>query len=177
MPARWQDYAMAIEKEILRGELLSKRPHSSVGLTKQLLTLVQKLNPKTLATYSPMATEPDISEFNRLIASSLNLVFPKVVGENLIFASGGLSPGKFSIPEPTGEEQQAIDLMLVPALAVDQSGNRLGKGKGFYDRYLQNRHFPRYAVVFDEEVLDAIPTQLHDQRMSGFVTPSRLIHF
>ena len=67
--------------------------------------------------------------------------------------------------------------MLVPAIAVDQSGNRLGKGKGFYDRYLQNRHFPRYAVVFDEEVLDAIPTQLHDQRMSGFVTPSRLIHF
>jgi 5-formyltetrahydrofolate cyclo-ligase len=53
----------------------------------------------------------------------------------------------------------------------------LGKGKGFYDRYLQNRHFPRYAVVFDEEVLDQIPAQLHDQRMSGFVTPTRVVSF
>ena len=177
MPARWQDYAMAIEKEILRGELLAKRPHSSEGLTRQLLTLIQKINPQTLASYSPMATEPDISEFNRLIAKSLNLVFPKVIGDDLVFARGELAPGKFSIDEPTGEAQEQIDLMLVPALAVDQRGNRLGKGKGYYDRYLQNRHFPRYAVVFDEEVLEDIPAQLHDQRVSGFVTPSRLIHF
>jgi 5-formyltetrahydrofolate cyclo-ligase len=177
MPARWQDYAMAIEKEILRGELLSKRPHSSEGLTRQLLALVQKLNPQTLATYSPQPTEPDASEFNRLISKSLNLVFPKVVSEDLVFAGGELTRGKFSIEEPTGAVQQEIDLMLVPALAVDQSGNRLGKGKGFYDRYLQNRHFPRYAVVFDEEVLDQIPAQLHDQRMSGFVTPTRVVTF
>ncbi|MEY3384103.1 MAG: hypothetical protein RLZZ212_690, partial [Actinomycetota bacterium] len=40
-----------------------------------------------------------------------------------------------------------------------------------------NRHFPRYAVVFDEEVLDQIPAQLHDQRMSGFVTPTRVVTF
>ncbi len=177
MPARWQDYAMAIEKEILRGELLSKRPHSSEGLTRQLLALVQKFNPQTLATYSPQPTEPDVSEFNRLISKSLNLVFPKVKGEDLVFAGGELTPGKFSIEEPTGAVQQEIDLMLVPALAVDHSGNRLGKGRGFYDRYLQNRHFRRYAVVFDEEVLDQIPAQLHDQRMSGFVTPTRVVTF
>ncbi len=177
MPARWQDYAMAIEKEILREQLLAKRPHSSEGLTQQLLALIQKLNPATLATYSPLPKEPDVSEFNRLIANSLNLVFPKVIGEDLVFAAGELATGKFSIKEPTGLAQEKIDLMLVPALAVDQNGNRLGKGKGYYDRYLHSRHFPRYAVVFDEEVLDQIPEQLHDQRMSGFVTPTRVVTF
>lgn len=136
---------MAIEKEILREQLLAKRPHSSAGLTQHLLALIQKLNPATLATYSPLPTEPDVSEFNRLIANSLNLVFPKVIGEDLVFAAGELAPGKFSIEEPTGMAQEKIDLMLVPALAVDQNGNRLGKGKGYYDRYLHSRHFPRYA--------------------------------
>jgi len=177
MPARWQDYAMAIEKEILRGQLSAKRPHSSEGLTEQLLALIQKLNPQTLATYSPLPSEPDVSQFNRLIGISLNLVFPKVVADELIFAGGELAPGKFAIAEPTGRAQEEIDLMLVPALAVDKLGNRLGKGRGFYDRYLQNRHFPRYAVVFDEEVLDHLPTGPHDQRMSGFVTPTRVVHF
>lgn len=168
---------MAIEKEILRRQVLAIRPHSSEGLSQQLLALVQKLNPQTLASYSPLPQEPDVSEFNRLVATSLNLVFPKVVGEDLVFAGGELAEGKFKIQEPTGKTQEEIDLMLVPALAVDFSGNRLGKGQGYYDRYLQNRHFPRYAVVFDEEVLDALPAQAHDQRMSGFVTPTRLVTF
>jgi 5-formyltetrahydrofolate cyclo-ligase len=168
---------MAIDKEILRELLLAKRPHSSEGLTQRLLALVEKLNPQVLATYSPLSTEPDVTEFNRLIASRVNLAFPKVVGEELIFAQGPLVTSKFSIAEPTGEEIERIDLMLVPAMAVDIRGNRLGKGMGYYDRYLARHHLPRYAVVFDEEIVRQLPIGAHDQRISGFVTPNRLVRF
>ena len=66
-----------------------------------------------------------------------------------------------------------IDLILVPALAVDRSGNRLGKGKGFYDRFLAECNHPKLiAVVFDDEVFDSIPTEPFDKPVDGVVTPS-----
>ncbi len=70
------------------------------------------------------------------------------------------------------------DLILVPALAVDKVGNRLGKGKGYYDRALAAvSGIPKYAVVFDSEVLPAIPAESHDVWMTGAVTPTAIHHF
>jgi 5-formyltetrahydrofolate cyclo-ligase len=68
-------------------------------------------------------------------------------------------------------------LVLVPALAVDHRGNRLGKGRGFYDRFLAGFSGPCYAVVFDEELLEDVPVDSHDRRVSGVVTPSRTFDF
>jgi 5-formyltetrahydrofolate cyclo-ligase len=63
-------------------------------------------------------------------------------------------------------------------LAVDKSGNRLGKGKGFYDRALaQVQGIAKYAVVFDSEILDSIPTESHDVWVTGAVTPTAIHHF
>lgn len=168
---------MGIEKEMLRKKLQSLRPHSSQGLTEQLEKLIALHNPKTLASYNPTSTEPDVSDFNSQAAKTIKLVFPKVVLEDLVFCSGPVSEGKFGILEPQGEEVGEIDLMIIPALAVDKLGNRLGKGKGFYDRYLSNKQGLVYAAVFDSEVLDALPVDSHDVKVSGFVTPSKLVTF
>ena len=86
--------------------------------------------------------------------------------------------GKFGLSEPTGlqAEISAIDLVLVPALAVDLEGNRLGKGKGFYDRALLGPTQENlYAVVFDSEVLPQVPSEPHDQQVTGIITPTRAI--
>jgi 5-formyltetrahydrofolate cyclo-ligase len=177
MPARWQDYAMENPKEALREKLQSLRPRSSAGLTEQLRKLVEKLSPANIASYQPMAAEPDTSEFNAWAEGRFQLVYPRVIGETLEFAPGPLSLGRFGISEPMGKRVDQIDLVLVPALAIDRKGNRLGKGKGFYDRFLPGFDGIAYAVVFDEEVLDTIPVEEHDQTIAGVITPNRTIVF
>ncbi len=168
---------MEISKEALRKKLQSLRPHSSVGLTQQLSQLIEKLQPTTIASYQPLPAEPDVTEFNELAANNFHVVFPKVVADSLEFARGPVQPGQFGIPEPLGQRVDSIDLVLVPALAIDGQGNRLGKGKGFYDRFLANYQGACYAVVFDEEVLQSIPTESHDRRVDGVITPKRTIVF
>lgn len=67
-----------------------------------------------------------------------------------------------------------IEVVLVPALAVDRSGVRLGKGGGWYDRALQSLTAPKVAVVYDNEIFPAhtLPKESHDVNMDGVVTPS-----
>jgi 5-formyltetrahydrofolate cyclo-ligase len=73
----------------------------------------------------------------------------------------------------------SADLVLVPALAVDRSGHRLGRGGGSYDRAL-TRVTPGQtvlAVVHDDEVLDAVPFETHDRLVDGALTPTEVLRF
>lgn len=91
---------------------------------------------------------------------------------------GGLRPARFGIPEPTGPHLSPAAVawattILVPALAVDRRGVRLGRGAGYYDRTLpEARPDARLiAVVRDEELLDHLPEEPHDRRMGWALTP------
>ena len=163
-------------KAELRKRHADARPLSSAGLTDQLKNLVDSLEPKVIASYVPLKSEPDTGDFNQSGGARLKIVFPRVVGSDLEFATGDLSPAELGIREPDGEAiaLSDIDVFLVPALAVDSSGNRLGKGKGFYDRCLkQVTSATVIAVVFDQEVLEKVPSEEFDQRVDGILTPSR----
>ncbi|MDA8550048.1 5-formyltetrahydrofolate cyclo-ligase [Aquiluna sp.] len=164
-------------KKELRAQLTEARPHSAEGLTEQLAAIFSSSGAKTIASYVPLANEPDVSEFNRLAAQSTNLVLPRIMGDSLEFASGEQVQGPFGIYQPSGEavELASIELMLVPALAVDEKGNRLGKGKGFYDRVLGSFRGLSVAVVFDGEVIEAVPSESHDQRVAMIATPLRTL--
>ena len=165
------------DKQELRRSLSQARPQNSQGLTEQLLRLVRETEASTIASYSPMDAEPDVRNFNAQVQEIAQLLLPRIIGEDLEFASGPLSPGPFGILQPEGVTVplQTIDLMIVPALAVDSAGNRLGKGRGFYDRVLERYHGASVAVVFDSEVLESVPHEPHDQKISAIVTPSRTI--
>lgn len=165
-------------KAALRKRLLAARPHDSAGLTEQLVKVLEETSPQRLASFIPLAGEPQIGEFNNLAAKDLDIFFPKINSDELVFASGELHPGPLGIMEPQGPETKELDIVLVPALAVDLAGNRLGRGKGFYDRTLGK--FPaarKLAVVFDSEVLEYVPTDHWDEKLHGVVTPSRTIWF
>ena len=164
-------------KQELRKKLLASRPHSSQGLTQQLINILVETNAKTIASYSPLPTEPDVAEFNRLAGSSARVVYPRVSGETLEFAAGEKLAGALGILEPSGPAVALsdIELMLVPALAVDRAGNRLGKGKGFYDRVLDSFRGLRVAVVFEGEIVESVPHEMHDQRVGMVVTPSQTV--
>ena len=168
-------------KSEIRQRSISARPQSSAGLAANLVRLVMELNIKVIASYQPLATEPDVSDFNAwALAMGKTLLLPRIVGDELEFSTGSLELGSHGILEPTGDaiDLATAELILLPALAVDGSGNRVGKGKGYYDRALSDvSGIPKYAVVFDSEILPAIAVEEHDVWMTGAVTPTAIHHF
>ncbi|MEY3561444.1 MAG: hypothetical protein RL068_596 [Actinomycetota bacterium] len=140
-----------------------------------------ELGAESIASYAANSSEPDTTDFNQWCLSlGKRLLLPRVIGENLEFASGTLSTGSFGLMEPEGDAQPlgSVDLILLPALAVDRTGVRLGKGKGFYDRALRSiSGIPLYAVVFDSEIFAELPYEPHDKKVTGAITPTAIHHF
>ncbi len=62
-------------------------------------------------------------------------------------------------------------------MAVDIRGNRIGKGKGYYDRALDDSKVKTIAVVFDEEILLEVPSEPHDRKVTAAISPSKLLWF
>jgi 5-formyltetrahydrofolate cyclo-ligase len=92
-----------------------------------------------------------------------------------------LATGKFGILEPTlGAVRPAaaeeIDVVLVPGLAFDETGNRLGHGLGYFDRLLRQISGMKIALAFNFQILDEVPAEAHDVRMDFIVTETRVVN-
>lgn len=92
-----------------------------------------------------------------------------------------LAEGRFGIPEPKPEsvrpvETSRLQAMLVPGLAFDETGNRLGRGTGYFDRLLRDVRGAKIALAYDFQILNEVPTTDHDVRMDFIVTETRLIN-
>jgi 5-formyltetrahydrofolate cyclo-ligase len=116
---------------------------------------------QTIASYFSYRDEPDTHALNlHLISLGKNLLLPRINGESLEWVQWDGSAEQISsqslIPEPIGEaftDTNAIDVVLVPALAMDQAGYRLGQGKGFYDRALKDLSAFTIGIIFPHELL------------------------
>jgi 5-formyltetrahydrofolate cyclo-ligase len=144
--------------------------------------------PDTVAGYVGVGGEPPTGPLLDLLARRGARVLLPVVrpGGALDWATGAaeLVVGPLGLREPAGpylgaDAVREAGLVLVPALAVDRAGHRLGRGGGYYDRALAA--LPRttllVAVVFDDEVLDEVPVEDHDRRVHAALTPSGLLRF
>lgn len=89
-----------------------------------------------------------------------------------------LVPGQFRIPEPPPTAPcvalNELDLVLVPGVAFDRAGRRLGRGRGFYDRLLAEISGIKCGVAFDWQILPELPAEPHDITMDYLLTPSEL---
>jgi 5-formyltetrahydrofolate cyclo-ligase len=87
--------------------------------------------------------------------------------------------GKFGVREPAATcaeiSLEKFDLVLVPGMAFDLSGNRLGRGKGFYDRLLAEASGVKCGVCHDFQLLEKIPAEAHDTQVDFIFTPSRCV--
>ena len=139
---------------------------------------------RTLAAFVPDAIEPGHGRlpavYTQLGARVLLPVVPKD-GSELAWAvdTGRLAPGRFGLLEPVGPRLGptaigAADVVVVPALSVDRSGARLGRGGGYYDRALPyvRPGALMVAVVFDDEFVDELPVEPHDRPVTAVVTPT-----
>jgi len=98
-------------------------------------------------------------------------VWPRIEGDRMVFREGPLEPGRFDIPAPTGRERQP-EVILVPGLAFDRRGHRLGYGRGYYDRALAAcPEALRIGLCHSFQVVEALPEEAHDQPVDHLVTP------
>ena len=134
-----------------------------------------------IAAYNPLPSEPGPADFAQLLAPHARTLFLPISlpGGVLAWAQlgGATAAGALGVAEPGGARYtsavlRSCGLVIAPALAVDTQGMRLGKGAGYYDRALAGLGVPVAAVVFDEEVVDAVPHDSHDQPVDAVITPA-----
>ena len=140
---------------------------------------------KTILFYAPLPEEPDIWKLLKdSIAAGKSVLLPRFSREQNRYevcqikdAVKEVISGKFGIREPASacakNLLKQLDLMLVPGLAFDMDGHRLGRGKGYYDRLLADLHGPTCGVAFDQQIVSHVPVEPHDMRLSFILTPTR----
>lgn len=182
-------------KKSIRGELLARRKSlaaaTCLGLSlraqERLLETPQFAAASTLALYcairNEVFTEAVFSAARRL---GKTVAYPRVREAGLEFVEVAdrqeLGRGAFGILEPTGSRLiplTGLDLVVVPGVAFDLAGYRLGYGKGFYDRVLHGceERGALAGLCFEMQVVDALPAETHDVRMDVIVTEERTLGF
>lgn len=132
---------------------------------------------ETVLAYWSMDDEVYTHDFVNKWAGSKTLLLPCVKGDELELryfdGEERLQPGEgYAIPEPVGElftDWGKIDLILVPGVAFDKSGNRLGRGKGYYDKVLKQTGAYKLGVCFDFQLVECVPVEPHDVKMDRVV--------
>lgn len=148
-----------------------------------MLALPEIKAARTVAAYVSVGTEPD----TRALLDTLpgDVLLPVLRPDyDLDWAQydGALVDGPHGLLEPAGPRLgisavSAADVVVVPALAIDRSGRRLGRGGGSYDRVLDRVTGWTIALIYDNELLDEVPTDPHDRPVDAAVTPSTVVRF
>ena len=179
------------DKAALRRTLRAERDAYVAALGPERATLegvvAERLRPLVegqadVASYAAVGSEFDPFAIEKLLASEL---CPRVAGDALVFHRApyaSLKPGVLGIPEPAASAPVAQPhILLVPLLAADLAGNRLGQGKGYYDRALARLRGrgPVLAIglAWEVQLVERLPAEPHDQRLDLLATPGRLLDF
>ncbi|MFF2810932.1 5-formyltetrahydrofolate cyclo-ligase [Streptomyces sp. NPDC058000] len=147
----------------------------------------------TVAAYVSIGGEPDTRALiEALRAAGVRVLLPVLLPDNdldwaVYEGPERLVPAGWGLREPDGprltpEAVTQADVVLLPGLAVDRTGLRLGRGGGSYDRVLarlerSSRRTALVVLLYDDEVLDAVPAESHDRRVHAAVTPSGVHRF
>jgi 5-formyltetrahydrofolate cyclo-ligase len=159
------------------------RAEKSQALTAALVAHPAFLSAERVALFSPLPSEPDVETL--WTRDARRFCYPRVCGSQIEFVDTQtleeLLPSAWhpGVREPAAPGARIIppseiDLILVPGLAFTRTGWRLGRGGGFYDRFLARltKRAVKLGVCFDLQIIAAFPTEPHDERMDGVVTES-----
>jgi 5-formyltetrahydrofolate cyclo-ligase len=180
----------AAKKTEVRGRVLAARRSLSAEVRHQaavrvqaaLLALVQATRPAVIASYAPMPSEPGGADLPEVLGAHGRLLLPVLRTDLDLEWAYYAGPDTLSgapLREPTGPRLGlaavgGADLVVVPAVAVDRAGVRLGRGGGSYDRALA-RVRPDALVVallYDGELVESLPAEPHDARVGAVVQPA-----
>ena len=161
-----------------------QRDSAAVEICARLIEQPTWINARSVLLFAPLPDEPNVRPLLHaaLDAGKLTVLprFNAATGHYEAAAvrdlANDFTEGKFGILEPAPACESAdlkrLDLILVPGLAFDRHGHRLGRGKGFYDRLLVEVSGKTCGVAFDQQLVSAIPVEPHDVRLNCILTPS-----
>jgi 5-formyltetrahydrofolate cyclo-ligase len=167
-----------------RSRSTAERSAADAALSAALVALVGRF--QVVCGYAPQPHEPGGTDLPALLGGATGtLLLPVMRNDGDLdwtAYTGELRPARYGLREPVGPRLgpgaiATAGLVLVPALAVDRTGVRLGRGGGYYDRAL-SRAAPTalvLAVLYDGELVDALPAQPHDRPVHGVVTPAGVV--
>lgn len=170
-------------KDELRKVMIEKRKNIinkkelSTKIVDKLLSLGVYKKAKVIALYKSMKDEVDTSY---LISEALKekiVLLPRIIDNKIVFIAVNNDTkyirSNFDVLEPIGEVYKGIiDLIIVPGVSFDQELNRLGYGKGYYDKYLGNKNIYKVGICFDKQIANKIPIDNHDIKMDIIITES-----
>jgi 5-formyltetrahydrofolate cyclo-ligase len=161
------------------------RASASAKIFRRIEALPEWAAAGAVASYVAQPSEPDLSALLRN-AAARTFCFPRISGDSLEFhrchSVELLRPGPWKLLEPDPQycpivPVAEIDLILIPGLAFTRAGMRLGRGGGFYDRFLARVH-PRaikLGICFHAQLVPALPAEIHDREVDCVITELEVI--
>ena len=183
------DVKLAVRNDVLgkrRALSTESRKQKSQAIVDSLIELSLFKDAMTIATYFPLKSEVDLSRLLRLEHRSKSFVAPRTLPNfelsfHRVKSSDTFETGFGGAQQPTEAADLVspgeIDLFLVPLAACDRQGNRLGFGKGYYDRALAGATGYKLGIGFQCQLVDNVPFDSYDVTMNGFLSEEGLIQF
>ncbi|WP_106828599.1 5-formyltetrahydrofolate cyclo-ligase [Parabacteroides pacaensis] len=183
---------IAEKKQLLREEIFQiKKNYTSEALyllsTKALQLLEQTeifQSSSCIALYHAISGEVQTSKFIEKWHPKKRIVLPLIVENDLklLLYQGkeSLQPGKFGILEPSISccpqiPETEVECIIIPGIAFDRQHNRMGRGKGYYDRLLNTISAPKIGLCFHFQLVENVPTDFFDKKMDYIVTDEEII--
>lgn len=173
-----------IGKKELRASIKAlKKQHTKEQLLEQSVAILSRLESdddfkkaRIVMIYSALPDEVQTQAFLEKWRHKKKIILPTVAGDDIIpvelAADTTFAVGDFNILEPQNEPYTGgYDLIVVPGVAFDRNGNRIGRGRGYYDRFLcKHLNVRRIGICFDFQLVDEVPTELNDIRMDRVIS-------
>lgn len=180
-------------KRALRREVIGRRDAmperrraaASVAIAERVTALPEAASARSTMAFWSFGSEIDTAPLiERLVSAGKTVVLPRIEGADIVpvtFAPGEpVTETSFGAMEPADGrvlDPSEVDLVIVPGVAFDRSGNRLGFGAGYYDRFLPRtaEGTPAIAIAFAIQVVPEVPTGAMDRRVDAIVTEAEVI--
>lgn len=178
-------------KQALRATMaLRKKEYSMTSLSELSFRIMHKIeqtdafkDASCVALYHAIAGEVETADFIEKWYTKKKLLLPVIEKDilKLVHYTGkeNLKPGVFGILEPVNKKgisnPEEVDLIIVPGVAFDRHLNRMGHGKGYYDRLLPTLSARKVGICFGFQLLDKIPTEPFDKPMDCIITENEII--
>lgn len=175
---------LALEKRNSLSE--ADRKTKSFGIGKLLESLELFQNAETVLFYYSHNSEVDTLSLIRKWMQEKSFFLPRLTPDDSFLALpvsslDELELNRYGIPEPPMPSTEAdkspkLDLIIMPGVAFDRKGNRIGMGKGYYDRFLAGQKgVPKVALAYSEQVLDSVPKEPYDEPVDMIITENEVI--
>lgn len=167
-------------RKAVRAEIAKLTEEDKREQSAQIFNHIESLDvvadASVIALFASLADEPQTHSIIERLARDKRVLLPRIEGDNMDFydISEGIHHGAFGIMEPSAAmpiTPSEIDVMIVPGVAFTRKGARLGRGKGFYDRYLSREGFraATIGVCYPCQIVEQIPTEEHDKKIEYII--------